>query len=109
MHPDALAVLSDEHRWSYRELDQQSERIACWLQDRDVPPGSVVGIHAKRNATLIAAVLGVLKAGAVFMILDPAYPIAHIQACLDVSPARAWLQITAAERPHLRAPRASVG
>ena len=91
--PDAPAVVSHERRWSYRELDEQSERIACWLQDHDVPPGAVVAIHAQRNATLVAAVLGVLKAGAAFMILDPAYPTGHLRACLDVAPARAWLQI----------------
>ncbi|MDC8016188.1 non-ribosomal peptide synthetase [Tahibacter soli] len=91
--PDAPAVVSHERRWSYRELDAASERIACWLQDRDVTPGAVVAIHAQRNATLVAAILGVLKTGAAFMILDPAYPAGHLRACLEVAPAAAWLQI----------------
>lgn len=93
MQPDASAVVSHDHSWTYRELDEHSERIAVWLQDQAVQPGEIVAIHAQRNATLVAAVLGVLKAGAVFMILDPAYPLGHLQACLEVAPAKAWLQI----------------
>jgi len=106
-HPEAPAVACSEHRWSYRELDECSERIACWLQDHDVPRGGVVAIHARRNAVLVAAMLGVLKAGAAFMILDPAYPAGHLLDCLRAAPAQAWLQLAddpAADPSALRSP-----
>ncbi len=91
--PDAPAVVSHEHCWSYAELDTHSERIACWLQERGVIVGDIVAIHASRNATLVAAVLGILKAGAAFTILDPAYPVGHIRACIEVARPKACLQI----------------
>ncbi|MYM28004.1 amino acid adenylation domain-containing protein [Duganella sp. CY15W] len=91
--PLATAVVSHERRWTYAELDEQSERIACWLQERDVGIGDIVAICTARNATLVAAVMGVLKAGAAFMMLDPAYPPGHLQACLEAAPPSAWLQV----------------
>ena len=91
--PEAWAVVSHEGRWRYRELDDLSERIACWLQDQGLRRGSVVAIWAARRYSLVAAVLGVLKAGATFMVLDPAYPAAHLQACLATVPPEAWLQV----------------
>ena len=93
--PQAPAVVSHERRWSYRELDLHSERIACWLQDQGVVRGDIVAICAERNATLVAAVLGTLKAGAACTLVNPAYPVEHVAACLAVAPPRAWLQVAA--------------
>ncbi|OEZ96701.1 tyrocidine synthase 3 [Duganella sp. HH101] len=92
--PDAPAVVSHECRWTYRELHLHSERIACFLQANGVGRGDIVAIYAARNATLVAAVLGVLKAGASYMMLDPGYPAAHLEQCLEVAPPKAWLRIS---------------
>ncbi|MEO8673215.1 MAG: amino acid adenylation domain-containing protein [Tahibacter sp.] len=97
-NPDAVALTAHGICWSYRELHDYSERIACWLQNQGIVAGDIVAICAARNAELPAAVLGVMKAGAVFMILDPAYPVAHLAACLEVAPARAWLSVA---DPHI--------
>ncbi|MES2940789.1 MAG: amino acid adenylation domain-containing protein [Pseudomonadota bacterium] len=101
--PDAPAVVSHERSWSYRELDEQSERIACFLQDAGVARGDIVAIHADRSAGVVAAVLGVLKAGAAFMMLDPLYPAGHLQACLQAAPPKAWLQVAAQALPQDKA------
>ncbi|HEX7643460.1 MAG TPA: amino acid adenylation domain-containing protein [Noviherbaspirillum sp.] len=96
LHPEAPAIISHERTWSYRELHEHSERIACFLQDKGVQRGDIVAICAARNATVVAAVLGTLKAGAAFMMLDPTYPADHLQACLEATSPSAWLQVSSA-------------
>jgi amino acid adenylation domain-containing protein len=91
--PEALAIESHERTWRYRELSQHSERIACWLQARGIVRGDVVALHAARDAALAAAILGVLKAGAAFALIDPAHPPAHARACIAAARPRAWLQV----------------
>ena len=91
--PQATAIVSHERSWTYAQLQTQTERIACYLQDQGVQQGDIVAIHAARNASVVAAVLGVLKTGAAFMMLDPAYPPAHLGACMEAAPPRAWLQV----------------
>lgn len=68
--PDALAVESDHENLTYRELDQRANQIAHYLQNNGVAPGQIVGVHLQRSPRLIAALLGVLKAGAAYLPLD---------------------------------------
>ncbi|MES2295470.1 MAG: amino acid adenylation domain-containing protein [Pseudomonadota bacterium] len=92
--PDTLAIVSHECNWTYEQLHQYSERIACHLQSHGVGRGDIVAIYAARNASVVAAVMGVLKAGAAIMMLDPAYPAGHLAACLEAAPPRALLQVS---------------
>src|ERR1700744_4608254 len=71
--PDAPAVIDSTTAFSYRELDELSSRIAGSLSEATLPSGSVVTIHGRRDASLVIAILGALKAGAPFCILDPSY------------------------------------
>lgn len=73
--PDAVAVLAtDGASLTYRELDQRANRLAHRLAVMGVVHGAVVGIHAARTPQAMVALLGVLKAGAAYLPLDPAYP-----------------------------------
>lgn len=72
--PDAIAVESDEERLTYKALHQQVGEIAKWLRAEGVGLGSRVGICLERSARLPMVMLGVLKAGAVCVPLDPAPP-----------------------------------
>lgn len=73
--PDAVAVLAtDGAPLTYRELDRQANRLAHYLIAIGVAHGAVVGIHAARTPQAMVALLGVLKAGAAYLPLDPAYP-----------------------------------
>ena len=104
--PDAPALASHDGHWSYRELDQHSDRIALYLQAHGIGLGDVVAICAARCKTLPAAVLGTMKSGATLMLLDPAYPPEQLNTRLRVVPAQAWLQIASATDDgleHLRA------
>jgi nonribosomal peptide synthetase DhbF len=66
---------------SYRELDERSDRLARRLLDAGVAPGSLAGVLTDRSATTVLAILGILKAGAAYVPLDPAHPperLAHV-------------------------------
>ncbi|HEY2295664.1 MAG TPA: amino acid adenylation domain-containing protein [Thermoanaerobaculia bacterium] len=94
--PRRLAVTDAEGAWSYGELEAQSNRLAHRLLSGGAGREEVVAIYAHRSATLVWAVLGVLKAGAAFVVLDPAYPAARIIETLRLAQPRAWLEMTAA-------------
>ncbi|MFF3459222.1 amino acid adenylation domain-containing protein [Streptomyces sp. NPDC002730] len=72
--PEAIAVEFGDQRLSYRELDDRSARLAAELIRRGVGRDSVVGIAASPSLHLPPAVLGILRAGAAWLPLDPAYP-----------------------------------
>ncbi|GJJ00870.1 hypothetical protein RugamoR64_14080 [Duganella rhizosphaerae] len=76
--PDVAAVIDGDDTLSYRELDLRANRIAHALAARGVRHGDVVGVCLDRSAALIAAVVGVLKAGAAFVALDPSHPPARL-------------------------------
>lgn len=59
---------------SYRELDEQSHRVANYLIASGVAPGDRVGLCLDRSIEMIVAVVGILKSGAAYVPLDPAYP-----------------------------------
>ncbi|HEV7672584.1 MAG TPA: non-ribosomal peptide synthase/polyketide synthase [Thermoanaerobaculia bacterium] len=72
--PDAVAlVFADEH-WSYDALNRRANRLAHRLRRRGVGPEVRVGLCYERSATLIVGLLGILKAGGVYVPLDPSYP-----------------------------------
>ncbi len=91
-----MAVLDKDDVWSYAELDARTNQLANYLSANGVRRGDVVAIYAQRGASLVWALLGTLKAGAAFVVLDPAYPSSRLIDCLKVSPPRGWLQLAAA-------------
>ncbi|MEU7583039.1 amino acid adenylation domain-containing protein [Streptomyces sp. NPDC041068] len=72
--PEALALSDGDTRFTYRELDLWSNRLAHGLREVGVRDGDLVGVCLERSAELVALLLAVLKAGAVYVPLDPAYP-----------------------------------
>ena len=71
--PETPAVVLDDQRWTYRQLDQRANQLARFLQRQSVGPETRVGICLERSPQLLMAVLGVLKAGGAYVPLDPAY------------------------------------
>jgi amino acid adenylation domain-containing protein len=82
--PEAVAVLAADGRGSltYQQLDAAANQVAWRLIERGVRPDDVVALYARRSAGLVSAELGVLKAGAAFLPLDPAWPAARLAAVL---------------------------
>jgi amino acid adenylation domain-containing protein len=72
--PDARAIVTRDETLTYAELDRRAARIAGYLVARGIGPGSIVGLCLPRAAVMPVAVLGVLKAGAAYLPLDPDYP-----------------------------------
>lgn len=72
--PDSDAVTFEGRSISYEALDKSSDIVACNLVTSGVRPGDYVGVCMSRSADIIVVLLGVLKAGAAYVPLDPSYP-----------------------------------
>ncbi|MFE3149783.1 amino acid adenylation domain-containing protein [Streptomyces sp. NPDC059218] len=80
--PHEVALVHEEQRVTYQELDIWSNRLARHLTARGVTPGSIVAIHLERSPQLIAALLAALKAGAGYTLLDPQFPADRLNTVL---------------------------
>jgi amino acid adenylation domain-containing protein len=94
--PQREAISDGRESWSYGELEAGSNRLAHRLREAGVGRGDVVAIYAHRSASLVWAVLGTLKAGAAFLILDPGYPAARLIDYLEIARPAAWLAVRGA-------------
>ncbi|MEU7423728.1 amino acid adenylation domain-containing protein [Streptomyces sp. NPDC040750] len=72
--PDAVALVHEDTELTFAELDRRSNRIAHWLISHGVGRDDVVGLAMRRRPELLTALLGILKAGGVYLPLDPGYP-----------------------------------
>lgn len=76
--PNAVAVVAEAGQLSYGELDERAGELASSLRSLGVGSESLVGINMERSADLVVALLAVLKAGAAFVPLEPAWPASRI-------------------------------
>ncbi|MFJ8159292.1 amino acid adenylation domain-containing protein, partial [Streptomyces sp. NPDC096136] len=85
--PDVLALESEEGAWTYGELNARANRIAHWLVSQGIGAEALVGVVLPRSAEQVAVILGVMKAGAGFLPIDPQYPAERIAYMLaDAAP-----------------------
>jgi amino acid adenylation domain-containing protein len=85
LQPDAEAICAWDGNLSYRELDDMSAKVQGLLQTYSVEPDSVVPVLFQKSKWAVAAILGVLKAGAAFVLLDPSYPAKRLRdICRDI-------------------------
>lgn len=83
--PRAEAVVLGDERLTFSDLNRRANRIASLLIDRGVKPGTLVGILMQKSMDLVATVLGVMKAGAAYVPLDPMYPADRLEFMLTDS------------------------
>ncbi|KHT63997.1 hypothetical protein RJ45_08775 [Photobacterium gaetbulicola] len=93
--PQATALISNDSKLTYQELDQASVRLASWLVSQGFGAHSRIGINMSRTPEMVKAVLAVLKLGATYVPLDPAYPAERLTMAAD----DAGLAVILAERP----------
>ena len=72
--PQAIAVSMGEERLTYAELKRRSDEFAAFLVRSGIAPGDVIAIAMERAPGMITAILGSLKAGAAYMVLELTYP-----------------------------------
>lgn len=72
--PEAIAVVCGDQQLSYQAFNQQANQLAHYLRSLGVRSGDLVAISAERSPALLVAFLAVLKTGAAYVPLDPAYP-----------------------------------
>ncbi|MEV7327318.1 non-ribosomal peptide synthetase [Micromonospora sp. NPDC093244] len=73
-HADRPAVSDDDQRLTYRELDARSTALATLVADRGIGVEDRVALYLERGVDFLVAVVGVLKAGAAYVAVDPRYP-----------------------------------
>ena len=72
--PDVVAVSCADTRLTYRELNRRANQVAHYLQGLGVGPEGLVGLCMERSLDMVVGLLGILKAGGVYVPLDPSYP-----------------------------------
>jgi amino acid adenylation domain-containing protein len=93
-HPDGIAVRMDDeaqHALTYGELHAQANRLAARLRELGIGVGDRVAVSVERSPELVVALVGILKAGAAYVPVDPEYPSARVAYMLGDADARVLL------------------
>ncbi|MFF1506930.1 amino acid adenylation domain-containing protein [Streptomyces sp. NPDC058326] len=94
--PGRIAISEPGQELTYGDLAWATAAMSGLLNQQGVAKGDVVAIYGERSASLVWAILSVLRAGASFAILDPSYPADRIADCLAVARPSAFLQLEGA-------------
>jgi amino acid adenylation domain-containing protein len=81
--PNHIAVVFEEERLSYRDLNARANRLAHALIARGVGPDGLVALCVERSIEMVVGLLGILKAGGAYVPLDPAYPEERLKLMLE--------------------------
>ncbi|MCG8367223.1 MAG: amino acid adenylation domain-containing protein, partial [Pseudanabaenales cyanobacterium] len=81
--PNAIALIWENERLSYQDLNQRANALAHYLQKLGVHPEVPVALCVERSPDMIVGVLGILKAGGAYVPLDPTYPKEHLKFILE--------------------------
>ena len=83
--PDNIAVVFENQKLTYRELNEKANSLACYLRENGIERNNIVGIMVKRSLEMIISILAVLKSGACYIPIDPEYPQDRIEYMLNNS------------------------
>src|SRR5262249_2887417 len=95
--PEAVAIVFEDTILSYGELNRRANQLAHYLRRSGVGPELRIGVCLDRSAELVVALLGILKAGGVYVPLDPHYPAERLAYMLDDAQAATVLTQAAME------------
>ncbi|MFI6435487.1 amino acid adenylation domain-containing protein [Streptomyces sp. NPDC050759] len=93
-HPDAVAAVMGERQWTYAELNSRANQVGRALLARGLEAEGVVAVVMERDLDWMAAVLGVLKAGGVYLPVEPHFPAERVSRTLS----RAGCELVVTER-----------
>lgn len=83
-----VALKTSKGSWSYEELNREADHVANYLIEKGIRPGDFVGVCTARNERMLIALLGVMKAGAAYVPLDPKFPDERLHYMLERSEAK---------------------
>lgn len=89
--PDNIAVVFEDQKLTYRELNQRANSLANYLRSQKIGRNDIVGIMVNRSLEMIISILAVLKSGACYIPIDPEYPQDRIEYMLNNSNAKLLL------------------
>ncbi|PYE42370.1 non-ribosomal peptide synthase protein (TIGR01720 family)/amino acid adenylation domain-containing protein, partial [Paenibacillus barcinonensis] len=89
--PEATAVVFEDRKLSYAELNERANRLARKLRSVGILPNQLVGLMVRRSLEMVVGMLAVLKAGGAYVPIDPEYPEERIHYILDNSNAQLLL------------------
>jgi mycobactin peptide synthetase MbtE len=90
--PDAVAVVYEGRQYSYHEINEEANRLAHWLLEHDISTEDRVAVVLDKSPELVITALGILKAGAVYVPVDPTYPEDRLSLILDDAEAKLVLR-----------------
>jgi natural product biosynthesis luciferase-like monooxygenase protein len=96
--PDAIAIVDRDRSLTYRELDRRANHLAQELIAKGAEPNQMVGIYVDRSVEMLVGLLGILKAGAAYVPMDPSYPGERISLMLEDTRARLVVTSTSLAR-----------
>ena len=86
--PQAVAVVYEGRRYTYREINDEANRVAHWLIEQGIGSHDVVAVLLDKSPELVVTALGLMKAGAVYLPVDPTYPEDRLAFILEDSEPR---------------------
>ncbi|HEX5255400.1 MAG TPA: amino acid adenylation domain-containing protein [Mycobacterium sp.] len=98
--PDAVAVVYEGRAYTYREIDEESNRLAHWLIEQGIGTEDRVAVLLDKSPELVITALGVLKAGGVYLPVDPTYPGDRLTFILEDADAKLVLREPVADAAH---------
>jgi amino acid adenylation domain-containing protein len=81
--PDKIALIFADKQLTYRQLNDRSNQVAHYLHERGVGVDTRVGLYVSRSLDLMVGLLGILKAGATYVPIDPHHPLDRIEYILE--------------------------
>lgn len=87
-NPNKIAVVFEDKKITYKEINEKANQIAKYIRDRGIKQNDIVGIMMLRSIELLSSIIGVLKAGACYVPIDPTYPQDRIEYMLKDSDAK---------------------
>ncbi|NFG32584.1 hypothetical protein FC788_19860, partial [Clostridium botulinum] len=81
--PNNIAVVFEDKKLTYRELNEKANSLARVLRDKGVKADSIVGIMVERSIEMIVGIMGILKSGGAYLPIDPSYPVERIEYMIE--------------------------
>ncbi|MDN9009953.1 non-ribosomal peptide synthetase [Brevibacillus laterosporus] len=82
-HPNKIALITEEQRFTYRELNNRANQLALALNKKGIGPGSIVGLLFQRGWELVVSIWATVKQGAAYLPIDPDYPLSRMRYMVE--------------------------